>query len=246
MGAPEGGAAMPDSEQNPADVIASYRRRRTRTVPLIMGGTAVVLLVAGVFLVVMWITGDHPPQMPAFLASKTPTPTDTATPLPPTDTPTVSLTPTITDTPTPSGPVTYKVVEGDTLFSIAQQFAIDLDVLLAYNPDLQDAGTIFVGEEITIPPPSAELPTETALPSTLIPGSKIEYIVRQGDSLQTIASKFNSTAEAIAQENDITDPNAIQAGTKLIVPVNIATPTPTWTISPTPAPGTASPSPTAS
>jgi LysM repeat protein len=237
---------MPDSEQNPADVIASYRRRRTRTVPLIMGGTAVVLLVAGVFLVVMWITGDHPPQMPAFLASKTPTPTDTATPLPPTDTPTVSLTPTITDTPTPSGPITYKVVEGDTLFSIAQQFAIDLDVLLAYNPDLQDDGTIFVGEEITIPPPSAELPTETALPSTLIPGSKIEYVVRQGDSLQTIASKFNSTAEAIAQENDITDPNAIQAGTKLVVPVNIATPTPTWTISPTPAPGTASPSPTAS
>lgn len=236
---------MPDSEQRPADVIASYRRRRTRTVPLIMGGAAVLLLVAGVFLVVMWITGDHPPQMPGFLASKTPTPTITATPLPPTNTPTASLTPTITDTPTPSGPITYKVVDGDTLFSIAQQFSIDLDVLLAYNPDLQDAGTIFVGEEITIPPPSAEVPTETALPETLIPGSKIEYVVRQGDSLQTIASKFNSTAEAIAKENSITNPNDIQAGQKLVVPVNIATPTPTWTSSPTPGPGTGTPVPSA-
>ena len=186
--------------------------------------------------------------MPGFLASDTPTATNTATPLPPTNTPTISLTPTITDTPTPSGPITYKVVDGDTLFSIAQQFSIDLDILLAYNPDLQDAGTIFVGEEITIPPPSAEIPTDTPFPSTLIPGSKIEYVVRQGDSLQTIASKFNSTAEAIAKENDITDPNSIQAGQKIVVPVNIATPTPTWTNSPTPAPGTgtAVPSATAS
>jgi LysM repeat protein len=234
---------MPDSEHRPADVIASYRRRRTRTVPLIMGGAAVVLLVAGVLLVVMWITGDHPPQMPGFLASKTPTATDTATPLPPTSTPTVSLTPTITHTPTPSGPITYKVQDGDTLFSIAQQFAIDLDVLLAYNPDVQDAGSIFVGEDIIIPPPSAEVPTETAFPSTLIPGSKIEYVVKQGDSLQTIASKFNSTAEAIAKENKITNPNDIQAGQKLVIPVNIATPTPTWTSSPTQGPGTGTPFP---
>jgi LysM repeat protein len=229
---------MRDSEHRPADVIASYRRRRTRTVPLLMGGAAVVLLVAGLFLVVMWITGDNPPQMPAFLASKTPTPTDTGTPLPPSNTPTASLTPTITETPTPSGPITYKVQNGDTLFSIAQQFAIDLDVLLAFNPDVQDAGTIFVGEDITIPPPFAELPTETPLPSTLIPGSKIEYVIRQGDSLQTIASKFNSTAEAIAKENKITDPNAIQAGQKLVIPVNIATPTPSPTMTPTPLPGT--------
>jgi LysM repeat protein len=191
----------------------------------------------------MWITGDHPPQMPRFLASATATSTNTATPVPPSNTPTASLTPTITETPTPSGPITYKVVDGDTLFSIAQQFAIDLDVLLAYNPDLQDAGTIFVGEEIIIPPPSAEVPTETAFPSTLIPGTKIEYVVRQGETLQSIASKFNSTAEAIAKENDITNQNDIQAGQKLIVPVNIATPTPTWTSSPTPGPGTGTPAP---
>jgi LysM repeat protein len=77
----------------------------------------------------------------------------------------------------------------------------------------------------------------------LIPGTKIEYVVRQGETLQSIASKFNSTAEAIAKENDITNQNDIQAGQKLIVPVNIATPTPTWTSSPTPGPGTGTPAP---
>jgi LysM repeat protein len=233
---------MSQSEQRPADVIQAYRRRRNRLVPLFLGGAAGLLLIAGLVLVVMWISGDHPPQMPAFLASKSPTPTVTDTPKPPTNTPTITLTPTITDTPTPSGPQAYKVEQGDTLFSIAQKFNIDLDILLAYNPDLSDAATILVGQEIIIPPPSAELPTTTALPS-LSAGSRIEYIVRQGDSLQSIASKFNSTAEAIAQLNKITNPNAIQAGQKLIVPVNIATPTPTWTSSPTAGPGTFSPTP---
>lgn len=236
---------MSQSEQRPADVIQAYRRRRNRLVPLFLGGAAGLLLIAGLVLVVMWISGDHPPQLPAFLASKTPTPTITNSPLPPTNTSTMTLTPTITDTPTPSGPQVYKVEQGDTLSSIAQKFNIDLDILLAYNPDLTDAATILVGQEIIIPPPSAELPTTTALPSTMIAGSRIEYVVRQGDSLQSIASKFNSTAEAIALLNKITDPNAIQAGQKLLVPVNIATPTPTWTSSPTAGPGTISPTPSA-
>ena len=97
---------------------------------------------------------------------------------------------------------------------------------MSYN-NLTDANQITVGMELTIPPPDTEYPTQTALPDSLIPGSIIQYVVQAGDSLVSIAAQFNSTAEAIAEENDIEDLNNIFVGQSLSVPVGIATPTPT-------------------
>ncbi len=229
---------MSDSEHNAAEIIQAYRKRRQRMVPMLLGGLAVVLLVVGLFLVVLWVTGENPPQLPALLATKTPTATQTATPVPPTATPTVTITPPPTETPTPSGPRTYVIEEGDTLSSIAEQFEVDVLLLMSVN-NIEDPNALFVGQEITIPSPDQELPTPTALPATLLPGQEVEYVVQPGDSLQTIAAQFNSTAEAIAERNEIEDPNAIYVGQKLIVPVGIATPTPTVTENP----NTATPTP---
>jgi LysM repeat protein len=96
-----------------------------------------------------------------------------------------------------------------------------------YVNDIAVADEIFVGQELLIPQEGEELPTETPLPATLLPGQKIIYRVKPGDTLESIAALFNSTAEAIAEENDIEDPNSIGIGQELIVPVNIATPTAT-------------------
>jgi LysM repeat protein len=196
-------------------------------VPLLLGGLAVVLLVVGGFMIVLWLTGDTPPALPGFLASDTPTLTRTTTPRPPTITPTITDTLLPTDTPTPSGPLTYIVEEDDTLWSIAEEFGIDDIQLIMYVNDIAVADEIYVGQELIIPEEGTELPTETALPATLLPGQKIIYRVKPGDTLTSIAAQFNSTAEAIAEENGIEDPNSIGIGQELIVPVNIATPTPT-------------------
>ncbi|MEJ2010657.1 MAG: LysM domain-containing protein [Anaerolineales bacterium] len=219
---------MTDSESNAADVIEAYRKRRERITPLILGGLAVVLLVVGVFFVVLWFTGDNPPAMPGFLASKTPTATVTNTPVPPTATPTITLTPEPSLTPTPEGPVTYIVEPGDTLSSIAEKFNVDVFLLMAAN-DISDPDQLFVNQELTIPAADYELPTATALPGTLFPGQEIEYRVQPGDTLESIAAQFNSTADAIAERNEIEDANAIGVGDILVIPVNIATPTPTFT-----------------
>jgi LysM repeat protein len=194
-------------------------------VPLLLGAVAIVLLAVGVVLVVMWFTGGNPPSLP-FLSTDTPTATITPTLRPPTETPTITNTPPPSDTPTPSGPVTYLVEIGDSLTSIAEQFEIDLLVLMAYN-NLTDPNAIFVGQELLIPAPGTELATATPLPSTLIAGTRIEYVVLPGDSLESIAAKFNSTAEAIAEANDIEVTDTIGVGQRLLVPVGIATPTPT-------------------
>jgi LysM repeat protein len=217
---------MPETDPNAGDVIDSYRRRRNRLIPLIVGGMAVVLLVVGLFLVVLWLTGENPPAVPAFLASRTPTPTVTPTPPPPTETPTITNTPEPSLTPTASGPTEYTVEVNDTLFSIAEKFGVTMDLLISFN-GLTDPNNIGVGSKLLIPPADSELPTETAVPTGLPRGSRIEYVVKTGDTLVSIAAKYNSTAEAIALENKVKVTDVLFVGTKLVVPVNIATPTPT-------------------
>ncbi len=216
---------MQSPEHNVQDVILSYRRRRERMVPLLLGGLAVLLLAVGIVLIVLWITGGGTPSLP-FLSTDTPTPTMTFTPRPPTLTPTITNTLPPSETPTPEGPRTYTVEDGDSLTSIAEEFGIDLLVLMEAN-GITDPNAIFVGQELTIPPPGTVLATTTPLPATLVPGTRIEYIVLPGDSLESIAAQFNSTAEAIADANDIEVTDTIGVGQRLLVPVNIATPTPT-------------------
>jgi LysM repeat protein len=192
---------MSETEHRAADVIDAYRRRRDRMAPLLLGGFAVVLLVVGIFLVVMWLTGQNPPRL-ALFATRTPTPTQTYTPLPPTLTPTITLTSAPTDTPTPSGPKVYTVEIGDNLYSIAKTFGVTVDALLIVNKDkIKDPSNLPVGTILTIPEPGAALQTETPTPATLIPGTRIKYTVLPGDTLESVASKFNSTAEAIAAAN---------------------------------------------
>ncbi len=229
---------MTEDDRSAAEVIDAYRRRRERMVPFLLGALAVVLLVVGLFLVIIWFTGDSPPALPAFLRSDTETPQPTSTPQPPTATLEPSPTPEPSETPTPSGPITYVVEEGDSLASIADQFGVTIDQLIAAN-NLVDPSNIGVGSQLIIPDPEADLPTETPLPVTLVPGTTIEYVVKSGDSLLAIAVRFNTTVESISEANDLDPLDVLFVGRKLIIVVNIVTPVPTDT----PSPFTATPSP---
>lgn len=223
---------MTESDQSASEVIDAYRRRRERMVPLLLGGLAIVLLAVGLFLVVLWLTGDNPPALPSFFASATPTASATLTP---TETLTPSITPTEapTETPTPAGPISYIVENLDTLSSIAEEFGVEVLLIMALN-NIETADQIFVGQTLLIPPVGSQLPTETPMSETLVPGSRIEYVVKPGDNLMLIASKFNSTAEAIAALNQMKVTDVLFVGRILVVPVGIATPT----ITPTPNPFT--------
>ena len=77
-----------------------------------------------------------------------------------------------------------------------------------------------------MPPPGALLDTPTPVPDDFF--GRIEYRVQEGDSLDGIAFRFNSTVEAILELNeDLDNANEIFVGQILIIPVNIATPLPT-------------------
>jgi LysM repeat protein len=247
-------------KDSPQSVIDSYRRRQ-QMAPFFMGALAVLLLVVGIVILIIWFTRSdgRPSIVASLLATPTPTvtitSTATATDVPPTatSTTTITLTPTITETAKPSGPFEYTVEDGDTCWDIAQKNTVGLDVLLAINTFPPGTCPIKPGDKIMIPLPDTQLPTETSIP-TDARNLKIEYYVKEGETLAVIASRFNSTMDAIMKESDIEDANKITAGQKLIVPVNIVTPTvtpaptntitpggPTFTNTPEPATATATP-----
>jgi LysM repeat protein len=229
---------MADKE-NPQNVIDSYRKRQqsAQRAPLFLG-IAGLLVIVGAAVLIFWLLSDNRPAISLF-ATETPTPTATSTSTAtathtatPTQTSTPTETPTVTLTPTPEGPFVYEVVEGDNLFSIAERFNVDLFVLIAINNLDPTNPVIDIGDQLTIPGPDTELPTETPLPDNVRPGTVIEYFVKAGDTLAIIAGLFDSTIEAIVEENELENPNDIFVGQKLLVPVKLVTPVPTSTPAP--------------
>ena len=160
-----------------------------------------------------------------------PHPTITFTPSPVPPTATITLTPTEslpTDTPVPSptatrsGAVIYIAEENDTFASIAERFDMDIFTLLVYNAgedrlNLDLANPIlFVGDEVLVPAPGATVPTPTPIPFDVLPGFRVEYMVRPGDSVGSIAFQLRSTVDDILEYNDLEDPNSIYPGPDLV------------------------------
>jgi LysM repeat protein len=230
-----------DQKNSPQNVINSFRRRQ-QMMPFVIGGLAVLLVAVGVIILVVWFSGPNRPAISLF-SSATPTPTNTPTQTPVTPTltntptSTMTITPTVTETSTPTGPYQYTVKENDNCWSIAQALKVDLPVLQAINGFAPDQCPIVPGQKILIPAPGQVLPTETAIPSNIVKGTKITYIVKSGDTLALIASRFNSTIEEIIKATNeyntknklttMTDQNTIYVGQTLIIPVQITTPTAT-------------------
>lgn len=236
-------------KDSPQSVIDSYRRRQ-QMAPYFLGGLAMLLVVVGIIILVVWFanSGGTALSPAALFASPTPTVTETPTPTdaPPTATftltPTETLTPTITLTVTPSGPFEYTVQEGDTCWDIAQKFEVEIDVLLELNA-FGNSCPINPNDKIFVPQPGAELPTATPLPDDIPSGTVVEHRVMSGETLALIAARYNSTVDSIMDENDITDANKINVGDILKVKVNIITPTPTRPATNTPPAATATVTP---
>ena len=248
----------PISSSSSSSSINLLRRRKQRGGPNRIYIIAGVLVLGGVILLIAWLAGPSKP-LNALFATETPTPTMTFTPTntsTPTETSMPTSTATITVTPTFSTIFNYTVQVGDSLFSIVEKYNLGNDgiaLILLLNPygGISDSGfpigvdpttqNILPGQSIVLPYPGMPLPTSTPIPLNLASGTKLEYIVQSGDSLAGIASEYNSTVDAIITENNITDPNAIQVGQLLIIPVNLVTATSTRppTSTPiTPGPGT--------
>ena len=121
-------------------VYGHQARRENRQTPYIIGFAVVVLALAGfLYLGLNWATG---PGRVAALANP-PTPTPIAVVAPPTPAP----------SPT-AGEQTYIVKAGDNPASIAQQFRIKTEDLIAAN-GIDDPQKLQIGQTLKIPPPTS-------------------------------------------------------------------------------------------
>lgn len=120
--------------------------------------------------------------------------------------------------PVVAGETIHIVQPGQTLFSIARWYGVDVWTLARAN-NIVDPNRIYVGQRLVIP-------AKATTPATN------GYVVKVGDTLYSIARAYQTTAWAIAQANGIFDLNHIYVGQRLIIPGAAPAPTPAPTSPP--------------
>jgi len=138
---------------------------------------------------------------PSAVATEVPSPGETATAFPSQPTPTPEeVSPSV-----PAEGIEHVVAWGETINIIAAQYGVSVEDIVAANnlsdPDLIRAGDVLIIPGVAVPTPEAGV-----------------HIVRQGETLQSIASMYGTTVEAIALANGIINTNYIYVGQSLTIP----------------------------
>jgi LysM repeat protein len=97
---------------------------------------------------------------------------------------------------------TYTVKAGDNLYSIAKKFNTSVSNLISLNG--LKSNSLSIGQQLKVPASGNSSTTNQT------------YIVKSGDSLYSIAKKFNTTVDSIKKKNNMSS-NLLSIGQKLII-----------------------------
>lgn len=111
---------------------------------------------------------------------------------------------------------TYTVQKGDTLYKIASQYNTTVDILKKINN--LSSNILSIGQKIKLP--STEIIN--------IPASLETYTVKSGDTLYSIAKKFDTTVDKIKSQNSLSA-DALTVGQMLKIPSVISVTKPSKT-----------------
>lgn len=102
----------------------------------------------------------------------------------------------------PGDYVVYTVKKGDSLWEIANQYGVSVNDIANYN----NLGTTLlqIGQQLLIP-------------SVTLDSDEIIYVVKSGDSLWSIAKKYNITVNELKDANNLSS-NMLSIGQQLIIP----------------------------
>ncbi len=114
-------------------------------------------------------------------------------------------------------PFVYTVKAGDSLYSIALQFEISPNEIVAANT-LADPNNVFVGQELLIPGYQPAAPSSDSTSTSAAPGDPAIHVVQTGEVLSTIAEKYGVSLDELVAVNRLANPNLVNPGTKLIIP----------------------------
>ncbi|MEA2087223.1 MAG: LysM peptidoglycan-binding domain-containing protein [Candidatus Caldatribacteriota bacterium] len=101
--------------------------------------------------------------------------------------------------------ITHKVTKGDTLWGITKQYNISLESILAFN-NIKNKDSLSIGQIIKIP--------QENLPAT----DYTMHIVKKGETLWSIAQRYNLTVNSILANNNISNSELISIGQEMKIP----------------------------
>jgi LysM repeat protein len=148
--------------------------------------------------------GAPPPTVEAATATQTALPETPAAGTPAAETP-ATATPTPFSTPsTPSstGGIYHTVQRGENLYRIGLHYGTTVDAIVAAN-GLSDENAVQAGQTLLIP--------------VTPPAGTVAYVVQPGDTLYSIAHRFDKTVESLAALNGIDSSYTIAVGQTLII-----------------------------
>lgn len=124
---------------------------------------------------------------------------------------------------------TYTVGRGDSLWSIAKKNHMTVAELAKAN-SLAVGATLKPGQKLIVPgkavPKDLAAAPATSMPAATPPvaatpvrsSDAVTHLVQSGESLGTIARRYQVTVGELAAANSITDPTKVRAGQKLVIP----------------------------
>lgn len=107
------------------------------------------------------------------------------------------------DSEAPIGYIQHAMAAGETLATLARSYRTSPEDILAANSAITDPSAIPIGVTLTIPVGTA--PRQT-------------HIVQTGETLYSIATRYDVELETLAVLNSINNPNHVEPGQVLILP----------------------------
>lgn len=122
---------------------------------------------------------------------------------------------------TPVKPERYKVVAGDTLSGIAAKHGLTLSQIASYN-GIATNTQVKTGQRLWLIP--GKVSTVANTPATTPTVKTTTHTVQSGESLTSIARKYNTTVQDVAALNGLSVTDGVLVNQKLQVPAGIKAP----------------------
>jgi uncharacterized protein YkwD/LysM repeat protein len=116
----------------------------------------------------------------------------------------------------PESGLSYTVQPGDTLSTIGERFGMAWETIAAAN-NLTQWSLLQIGQTLVIPGQGAAS-TRPDVVDAGTQASELQYIVRSGDTLSSIAERYGVSWQMLAAVNNLTDASVLHIGDLILIP----------------------------
>ncbi|HAW08489.1 MAG TPA: hypothetical protein DCW42_04865 [Bacteroidetes bacterium] len=112
--------------------------------------------------------------------------------------------------------VMHKIKSGESMEKIAKMYNVTTNQIKEWNPDIKDDNTILIGTKLKIYTiETTKIASSKSKSAKSTKSTPKTYIVKSGDTLQSIAEKYDVSVQDLKEINNLENPNKLVPGQKL-------------------------------